>query len=308
MLSSGDQGLARLVDWAGLQLRLIWCYEGPVSHYGRHGVSGTDEMSVWLLRRGSVTLRSKGGPLTAQAGQWVVLQSGPVHRDFSDDADIISLRFQACWPDKRNIFEDGLPMSLRAEKYPQLQRRATALAHFVKRHFEKPDVTLPLSETTLLVYIQLQSLFEAWLAGFIASVMAEGLIHTRFGKIDERVRRGLFLIDRLPLDQPFVKRNIAQQLALSPSQMDRIFAREIGLTPNAYFEARRHDFARSALAESGTVVKAVACSLGFQSASHFSTWFRRLTGQSPREFIHAARKGNVLFPQDNRYTNSEPEA
>jgi len=252
-------------------------------------------MTAWLVRKGSVVIQHEGKTITTKAGQWLIPQPGVIDRDFSDHADIISVHFQASWADRRNIFDDGLPVILESRQYPKLQRKAAMLARLVEKHFDHPEINLPLVRTTLPIYIQLQSLFESWLYSFIESLTASGLVHTRFGRVDERVQHGLFLIDHAALDQRFSKQHIAHNLSLSPSQMDRLFIKEAGCTPNAYFENRRFDFARRSLAESDILIKKVAFGLGFQSASHFSTWFRRMEGKSPREFMQTAQKNNVIF-------------
>jgi AraC-like DNA-binding protein len=256
-----------------------------------HGAHGSSEMVAWLVQGGSVTIQTVTGPLTANRGQWVILQAGENQRDFSNDASILSIRFQAAWADRRNIFVDGLPILFSSQDYPKLRQQALKLVKFVEGNFSPSKTLLLRAETSLPVYMRLQSLFINWLSTFIEASSAEGLTYTRFGRIDERVRCGLFLIDHLPLDQRFGKKEIAAALELSCSQLDRLFAKATGLTPQKYFEQRRINHARQALASAPSGVKEVAYGLGFRSVSHFSTWFRRVEGVSPQRYFRLQAAG-----------------
>jgi len=275
-----------MLDWRSLNAALTFCYSDTVAAANLHGEHVSHEMVAWFIQRGFVSTESPRGPLKVRPGQWLI--PSPVagfRRDFSRDASIISIHFQACWADGRNVFEEGLPVVIAAEDYPKLRKQALQLLRFVRKHFGPLKTRLLFAGATLSEYMQLQSLFARWFSTFIEVLSAEGLKHTRFGNIDERVRRGLFLIDHLPLDQKFPKASLARQLELSYSQLDRLFVRETGGTPQGYFEQRRLHQARLALSEKAAFVKEVAYGLGFQSASHFSTWFRRAAGKSPRDFI-----------------------
>jgi AraC-like DNA-binding protein len=56
------------------------------------------------------------------------------------------------------------------------------------------------------------------------------------------------------------------------------------MTPYAYFESLRLEFACRRLRVPDVRIKEVAIDLGFASLSHFSKWFRKHQAQSPRQY------------------------
>ena len=78
----------------------------------------------------------------------------------------------------------------------------------------------------------------------------------------------------------------AAHLALSRRQIERLFARYLGVTPVAYMNDLRLARGRSLLAETDMSVTAVAAACGYGSASHFSKSFRAKYGVSPYRFSH----------------------
>jgi AraC-like DNA-binding protein len=290
MTQPDTSGHARMQDWASLQRQLIWCYSGPVNQMWRSGTHMLDDMIAWFLLKGSVIIQSGADKFSATEDYWIVPRKGSTSREFSPDALIISVHFQACWADKRNIFDDGLPLVFPGKNHPELRRQATKLANFTQLHFDRPGTLLPWRETTLEVFLRVQGLFQNWLVNFVQAAVAEGLTVSRFGQIGERVRHGLFLIDQMPLDEKFPKNRLSRELGLSESQLDRLFSSEVGFTPRSYFEKRRVEQARHLLSGTSAMVKEVAYGLGFQSTSHFSTWFRRFSGQSPVEYAETVHR------------------
>ena len=108
-------------------------------------------------------------------------------------------------------------------------------------------------------------------------------------RIDPRLAAALHEIDRLPTNAPFSAR--AQELGraggLSIGQLNRMCVRALGQTLYAYWDERRLERARRQLGQTPTPIKEIAYGLGFTQLSHFSAWFRRATGKSPRAYRKA---------------------
>ncbi len=64
----------------------------------------------------------------------------------------------------------------------------------------------------------------------------------------------------------------------------KAFRRRTGLFPRQYWQRRKLDRARHLLTQGGDAVGAVAADCGFADIYHFSRWFRRHAGLSPRAF------------------------
>jgi AraC-like DNA-binding protein len=88
-----------------------------------------------------------------------------------------------------------------------------------------------------------------------------------------------------PLPAPAV----ARALGLSYETFRKEFARETSQPPARFRLHRLIEQARLLIAERNLSNKQVAETLGFYDEFHFSRHFRRITGQSPREFRHAPR-------------------
>lgn len=88
---------------------------------------------------------------------------------------------------------------------------------------------------------------------------------------------------------------LARELAISPYHLHRVFKRMTGTTPAGYLLARRLRAAREALcSESYSTITDIAMSVGFRSASHFSTVFHKETGCSPTEYRDHHRQNKRL--------------
>lgn len=79
----------------------------------------------------------------------------------------------------------------------------------------------------------------------------------------------------------------ADKLSLSPNYFGDLVKRESGVTAQEYIHRRMLHRAKMLLLDDRTNVSQTAYSLGFQYPQHFIRFFKRRTGQTPREFISA---------------------
>jgi len=77
---------------------------------------------------------------------------------------------------------------------------------------------------------------------------------------------------------------LAEELAMSVSQLDRKIVRLIGITPKQYIRDYRLKVAFEMLAEHQANITEVAALTGFKNVSYFSTKFRQRYGHSPSQF------------------------
>jgi AraC-like DNA-binding protein len=83
---------------------------------------------------------------------------------------------------------------------------------------------------------------------------------------------------------PWTLVTLARQAGMSRSSFAERFARVIGMTPLNYLLQWRIAVAKNMLAREQMLVAETALTVGYQSASGFSTAFSRETGRSPKEF------------------------
>lgn len=103
-----------------------------------------------------------------------------------------------------------------------------------------------------------------------------GLAPRRLARVLERMRD--CLAEDVSLDE------LADAAGLHPVYFVRVFKAETGTTPHRYLLERRVEHAKTLLATTAQPIAEVALACGFASQSHLSTWFRRLTGTSPKRW------------------------
>lgn len=92
------------------------------------------------------------------------------------------------------------------------------------------------------------------------------------------------LAEKLSLDE------LADRAGIGRTTFAQQFVRRFGCSPHRYILLRRMEKARALLQEGGLRVTEIAYDLGFSSQSHFSTAYKAVTGESPRDVI--ARTNN----------------
>ncbi|GGE05510.1 AraC family transcriptional regulator [Aureimonas endophytica] len=95
------------------------------------------------------------------------------------------------------------------------------------------------------------------------------------------------------VEAPLSRAAMARLVALSPRQVDRLFARHMGSSFLAQYRRLRLEHGRRLLRESPLSVAEIAFATGFSSAGHFSRSFRDLFGQRPGEARRAV-PGDIL--------------
>ena len=105
--------------------------------------------------------------------------------------------------------------------------------------------------------------------------------------VSPSVRQAVRWIER-NLTEPVTIRQIADAAGLGPSSLRQHFLDELGLGPSAYVTRQRMEKAKSLLRETPRSITDIAVTLGFSTGSHFTSVFRRLTGQTPSEYRHPA--------------------
>ena len=92
--------------------------------------------------------------------------------------------------------------------------------------------------------------------------------------VEEQLRRG----ERIALAP------LARQCGMTRDHLARVFRRETGVTPLAYYQRRRIQVAASQLLRQDRAITEIAHALGFTDSAHFSRNFRQFQGETPREY------------------------
>jgi AraC-like DNA-binding protein len=112
----------------------------------------------------------------------------------------------------------------------------------------------------------------------VIGALPEGRLRRVAAHIDRNLDRNLRLVD------------LGAVVHMSPYHFARLFKKATGQSPHRFILLRRIAVATALLADSTSSIGSVARSVGFTTASHFTTTFRRLTGVTPTAY----RRGRAL--------------
>lgn len=247
---------------------------------------------AWFVRKGTVRLHFSEGSEHYAAGQWIFPKHAAGEQEFTDNAHILSLRFLAEWPNGKTVFDHSKTITIPEQKAPLLNEAAANLVAFIGARFAQDGRPNDLN-TTLQEHFQLQSIFFTWLTAYHRTLQELGIAENTLNHFHQKLRLALHHLNNQPLSEPLQEKKLARRIGWSVSQLNKIFVREIGKTPTAFWNERRLGIARSKLVSETESIKAIAYELGFSAPENFSHWFRTHTGQSPRDH----RRMNATAPK-----------
>ncbi|MCV6589976.1 MAG: AraC family transcriptional regulator [Marinobacterium sp.] len=105
-----------------------------------------------------------------------------------------------------------------------------------------------------------------------------------------RIQNALTCIDE-HLDQPLRVEALASRCSMSRNRFTALFKTIMGLSPRQYLAQKRLTRAMSLLANSEQPIASIAESLSFCDQFHFSRWFKKATGESPRSYREKIKAG-----------------
>lgn len=113
-----------------------------------------------------------------------------------------------------------------------------------------------------------------------ASELQRTDLRTRLGVADPKLLRVVSLMER-SLDRPLAVEVFAKSVALSPRQLERLFMKHLGVSPNRHYLNIRLGYACQLLRQTRMPILDVAMASGFNSASYFSQSYLEHFGHSP---------------------------
>jgi AraC family transcriptional regulator, glycine betaine-responsive activator len=151
------------------------------------------------------------------------------------------------------------------------------------------------------------ALIASWQGPDIAAAVTDALIHHRMRAPEERQRMSLAARLRVSnpkllqavalmeanLEAPMACSEIAEEIHLSPRQMERLFRDYLAEKPARYYIGLRLKRARHLLRHTGQPVLDVAIACGFASASHFSKTYGEHFGVTPSEDRSPGRRSRT---------------
>lgn len=265
--------------------RLTWANEREVersysdcdTRFGTHTV-------CWLITRGSVKIVNGKEEIPVSAGKWFFAGVEEGRQLFSRRAELISIWFQLRLRGGDSVFPRRHHLVLNSVHHPQLEAAARKLVAEMVPWGGDGSLIIGRGRIPLDVNFQIESAFYHWLSVYTRVMLDQGQEMNRARDRDERVTRALTLLEDHPMREPFSEKVLADECGLSVNQLTRLFKQELGVTPFVYFDRRRLELARHALADTGMQIKEIAFDLGFSSSPHFTNWFKDRVGMTPTGF------------------------
>lgn len=129
------------------------------------------------------------------------------------------------------------------------------------------------------------------------SLLLYAMAHHTIQKMDPRISKVTeWIADKT--EQQISVPEMASIVHLSPSRFAALFQKETGITPAKYVEAKKLERAGNLLLSTNQTISEISESVGYRNAFHFSTRFKDLYGQSPREYRRKPLKQRfVIIPE-----------
>ncbi|MFK7910037.1 MAG: helix-turn-helix transcriptional regulator [Akkermansiaceae bacterium] len=285
-------------DWLHLSLHLLWSYDDErklsSDARARKGIRRNKEYtdfkhsSALLVRKGWVEVEHDGQLLRAEPGEWLIVKPTQRTQRLSDDVHLLSVAFEANWPDGRPLIGNGLSCVIFAESCPLLEKQALKIARLMDRI--APDTWNAKDEmTSYQSYLEVQASLAVWMKTLIQTLSEKGIMPALLHGQDERVLCAVRILEAHPLNAPIMLGELAHRVGMSPSYLGSLFKQQIGKTPAAFRNDIKLDYAMRLLSTPDIRSKEVAMDLGFMHLSQFSRWFKSHAMCTPREYIRSQR-------------------
>lgn len=140
----------------------------------------------------------------------------------------------------------------------------------------------PIAQLPILTKEISESLFQ--LLNYLISPLAANLArHNSLQRAkDPRIRKVLDYLDMHFQENPDIT-FLANMCYLSPSRFSHLFREECGIYLSAYINELKLSQALELLRDSNSSIANISYACGFSDANHFSTFFKKKYGKSPRE-------------------------
>ncbi len=270
----------RLDQWLTTRMQLLWVYERDLAGQDLQE-SNYDLHSVIQVRSGWMEAgRSRQTMIRVEPGGWLILHQGTRCQHFSKSCRVFSAGFRFQLPTGEPVFDQGLPLRIPANTEPALDlasaRLKKATAKSVGLGYSAGDRIVKMAD-----YLIWQQSFQNFM-GVIADIMQRHQIPARsMSALHPAVVTVLQQIENPTQRQGLSPTELAAQLGLSSTHLDRLMVKETGHTIHRHLELRRMRLAQDALRNAALSLKEIAYQLGFSSPSHFHAWFKKKHGITP---------------------------
>ncbi|WFB35948.1 AraC family transcriptional regulator [Kiritimatiellota bacterium B12222] len=274
-------------QWDFLSKRLLWIYRTK-SGGNFHNISRPGCQSAILVLKGYFEVTIKGKTVRTEKNEWLItphcstrIQSAP------DGYAFLSVGWEAKWPTHHPLLDEGLPMVLPRKEGAELEEATENLYRAVHGSLQ------PVSWTTAIIQphesleqlLEEEVAFAKWFLALLQVLKIRGVLPHLPPELDDRTMDILACLRHHPVTENIQPKVIEQRIGLSWRRIHDLFKKNMGMTPHEYLNQRRLEEVSKRLLSGLEPPKAIAYSMGFNHLSHFSAWFKKYYGVSPRQYI-----------------------
>jgi len=273
------------LDPRHIRAELIWANERvvePTFHQLRFQVR--DETSCLCIRKGEMQIRYGEREKVLHAGSWLFPGSGHSEFRFQPGTRIYSIRFRLLHLEGGRIFPQPDPLKVEGDEADDLADATVPLIRHLEVWPREGSLLLGRDRIPLADNLDIEADFLRWLALYSRVMRRLGQEMRPRRDRDERVLRAMDRIEQHPMREPWSEEELAATCGVSVRHLRRLFQDETGKSPRDLYQQRRRDLARHGVGETVIPFKELAFELGFRAPPHFTHWFRKQEGVSPREF------------------------
>ena len=281
--STSSRKQIKYQDLSALTCHWVGGYRGPVPSPGHWFGLHNPVCVVWLIESGQVRIETESGVNTYGSDTWILQMPGlRLSQIFSEDAQLLSLRFLLKWQNGRMLFRpQQRERSCSLGQYPVLKQAALDFLAVPPKagdgvHFSE---TLMHADDAWAIAAAEANFLQHWYrcACDIGFEMQESYL------ADRRVASGVAVLQEQLANSDVPYLELMERTGVSRAQLDRIFHKHLGHSPKREHDLLRLAHAQEQLQIHERPIKQIAADLGFYDASQFAKWFRRLDGRNPSQ-------------------------
>src|SRR6266542_2139699 len=264
--------------WHNTHLDVVLLHAYYVQHaYPRHS---HDYYVICLIERGRQSFTHKGTKYLTPAGGVILINPGAVHTGEAADEQGFELR--SLYPTTALMETAAWELTGRHQVLPFFKdvrvdhRWATNAVLSLHKAISQDASALECETRTLWTFAQLIRRYAD-----ISST------EKPLGEEKKAIKQARHYIEEY-FAEGITLNQLAQQVALSPYYLLRVFRAEVGMPPYEYLESVRIRHAQR-LIEAGHPLAEVAVEAGFSSQSHLTYRFKQIIGVTPGQYAQQMR-------------------
>jgi AraC-like DNA-binding protein len=282
----------RALNFQLIESRLIWIQDRLLEKSRKTNAITVEDIPAWFVREGRLIVRMGDEHLQAGAGHWVLPRQGLGQVHTMPNSRILSVRFRLRWPNGQEVYRRRRTLVLSVDCSAGLSRAARSLLRVIQPGASWfADHWIP---ATCVDYAAMQASFWEWLVAYGGVMETHGQTHDALDETNAPVLEARQALLNWELVRPFSRKLLSQRIGVSVQTLTRHFLAHYGITPRAFLEQRKQEWAQERLAHGSERIKSIAAELGFASLAQFSTWFRVRNQMSPREYRKSAGAGPIM--------------